>query len=120
MGYSVAHVSMYSVRTLMMSLAMAALMQPREASAQERPTVAGSDAWKTDFSKHTVPFEEFASGGPPKDLFRDRETRSTWNLSGKATAGPVAGAQLNEIVHGNHFWFSWAVFRPETEIWRGP
>ena len=47
MGYSVARVSMYSVRTLMMSLAVAALMQPREASAQERPTVAGSDAWKT-------------------------------------------------------------------------
>ena len=35
MGYSVARVSMYSVRTLMMSLAVAALMQPREASAQE-------------------------------------------------------------------------------------
>ena len=24
-----------------------------------------------------------------------------------------------EIIHGNHFWFSWVVFRPDTEIWRG-
>ena len=51
--------------------------------------------------------------------FLDRGTRSTWNLSGRAIAGELAGAQLTEIVHGNYFWFSWAIFRPDTEIWRG-
>ena len=117
MGYSVARVSMYSVRTLMMSLAVAALMQPREASAQERPTVAGSDAWKTDFSKHTVPFEEFASGGPPKDGIRsvdrpsfitireadgwlsDREPVALLNLGGKAKAYPLSILIWHEIVN---------------------
>ena len=117
MGYYVARVSMYSVRTLMMSLAVAALMQPREASAQERPTVAGSDAWKTDFSKHTVPFEEFASGGPPKDGIRsvdrpsfitireadgwlsDREPVALLNLGGKAKAYPLSILIWHEIVN---------------------
>jgi len=32
------------------------------------PTASGAqDAWKTDFSKHTVPLEEIVPGGPPKD-----------------------------------------------------
>ena len=48
-------VSMYSAPTLMMSLAVAVLMQPLEvrrleASIQQRPAIAGNDAWKTDFS----------------------------------------------------------------------
>ncbi len=50
--------------------------------------------------------------------FRDRETRSEWNLSGLAVTGELAGTQLAEEPHGNHFWFAWGVFRPETEIWR--
>jgi hypothetical protein len=74
-------VSMYSAPTLMMSLAVAVLMQPLEvrrleASIQQRPAIAGNDAWKTDFSKHTVSFEEFASGGPPKDGIRSIENPS--------------------------------------------
>ena len=51
--------------------------------------------------------------------FRDRETGSEWNLSGRAVKGELEGTQLAEIVHGNHFWFAWGVFRPDTEIWRG-
>jgi len=33
-----------------------------------------------------------------------------------ATAGPLAGQRLSPIVHGDHFWFSWAAFKPETII----
>ena len=49
--------------------------------------------------------------------FRDTETGSTWNLLGHATAGPLIGRRLRPVVHGNHFWFAWAVFKPETRIW---
>lgn len=74
-------VAMYSAPTLMMSLAEAVLMQPLEvrrleAKIQKRLAIVGNDAWKTDFSKHTVPFEEFASGGPPKDGIRSIENPS--------------------------------------------
>lgn len=28
------------------------------------------------------------------------------------------GPRLEPVVHGDHFWFAWAAFAPETEIWR--
>lgn len=46
----------------------------------------------------------------------DDKTGSTWNVLGEATSGPLEGEQLTSIVHGNHFWFAWAAFNPETDI----
>lgn len=54
---------------------------------------------------------------PEGELFRDQETGSTWNLFGEALDGPLAGEQLTQLVSAEHFWFAWAVFRPETIIW---
>ena len=51
--------------------------------------------------------------------FQDREAGFTWNLLGEAVAGPSKGAKLEAVVHGNHFWFSWAVFKPDTIVYRG-
>jgi hypothetical protein len=48
----------------------------------------------------------------------DAETGSTWNIVGQATAGPLAGTQLEPIIHGDHFWFSWAAFKPDTVIYQ--
>jgi hypothetical protein len=51
--------------------------------------------------------------------FKDRETGSTWNLLGEAIAGPLKGEKLDTVVHANHFWFSWAVFKPDTVVYQG-
>ncbi len=51
--------------------------------------------------------------------FKDRETGSSWNMSGQAIDGELRGTQLNEVAHGNHFWFAWAAFLPDTEVWKG-
>jgi hypothetical protein len=51
------------------------------------------------------------------DAFIDRETQSTWNVLGKAIAGPLAGHQLSPVVHGDHFAFAWLVFKPQTQIY---
>jgi Protein of unknown function (DUF3179) len=51
------------------------------------------------------------------DTFIDRETQSTWNILGKAMAGPLAGRQLPPVVHGDHFAFAWLVFKPQTQIY---
>jgi hypothetical protein len=51
------------------------------------------------------------------DRFVDEETGSTWNIVGQAIDGPLAGEQLRPIVHGDHFWFSWAAFKPNTIIY---
>jgi hypothetical protein len=47
----------------------------------------------------------------------DDETGSTWNVVGTATSGSLAGTQLTSVVAINHFWFSWAAFKPETRIY---
>lgn len=47
----------------------------------------------------------------------DAETGSTWNILGQAIDGELAGESLQPIVHGDHFWFSWAAFRPDTIIY---
>lgn len=54
---------------------------------------------------------------PEDDGFVDEQTNSTWNILGRATAGPLAGEQLIPIVHGDQFWFSWAAFKPDTVIY---
>ena len=51
-------------------------------------------------------------------LIKDDETGSTWNVLGVATSGPLAGRQLIQVISVNHFWFSWAAFRPETRIYQ--
>ena len=52
------------------------------------------------------------------DQFIDAETGSTWNVLGKAVAGPLAGAQLEPVVHGDYFAFAWLAFKPDTLIYR--
>jgi hypothetical protein len=51
------------------------------------------------------------------DGFRDEETGTLWNILGQAVEGPLTGAQLEKVVSGEHFWFAWATFKPETIIW---
>lgn len=49
--------------------------------------------------------------------FRDRETGSTWDLLGRATAGPLRGKTLRAVQHVDAFWFAWAAFNPSTSIY---
>jgi len=48
----------------------------------------------------------------------DAETGSEWDILGRAVRGKLAGRQLTPIVSVNHFWFSWAAFKPETRIYQ--
>ena len=47
----------------------------------------------------------------------DNETGSEWDVLGRAIGGELAGSQLEEVIAFNHFWFSWAVFAPETVVY---
>ncbi|HEX6270588.1 MAG TPA: DUF3179 domain-containing protein [Anaerolineales bacterium] len=51
-------------------------------------------------------------------IIKDKETGSTWNVMGVAISGPLADTQLTPVVSINHFWFSWAAFKPETRIYQ--
>ncbi|HEX9676699.1 MAG TPA: DUF3179 domain-containing protein [Anaerolineales bacterium] len=48
----------------------------------------------------------------------DQETGSSWDVLGRAVQGELAGASLKPVVAVNHFWFSWAAFKPETQVYR--
>ena len=47
------------------------------------------------------------------------ETHTIWDITGKGVKGPLRGKLLKPIISINHFWFSWAAFRPDTRIYRG-
>jgi hypothetical protein len=51
--------------------------------------------------------------------FIDLQTRSRWNLFGRATSGPLEGHRLASLDAHDSFWFDWAAFHPETRVWQG-
>lgn len=94
------------------------LWQPGTASALDAASVAGgrdvgaAAAYSRVVDGHTLTFQRDG------ERLADVETGSTWNVLGHAVDGPLAGAQLQPVVAVNHFWFSWAAFKPETRIYQ--
>jgi len=54
------------------------------------------------------------------ETFVDLETSSTWNILGEAIQGELEGAQLEPATFVRTFWFSWAAFKPETNLVEAP
>lgn len=52
--------------------------------------------------------------------FVDDATGTTWSITGEGLDGPLADTDLESVPAFNHFWFSWAVFRPSTRVWTAP
>jgi len=50
------------------------------------------------------------------ETFVDDQTSSTWNVFGEAVGGAMSGTTLDPVVFVRTFWFSWAAFRPDTEL----
>jgi Protein of unknown function (DUF3179) len=48
--------------------------------------------------------------------FRDHENGSTWDVTGRAIAGPLAGRRLRAVVGDQQFWFALAAFLPDARI----
>jgi hypothetical protein len=60
--------------------------------------------------------EETLTFEPAEDGFRDEQTGSLWNIFGESVEGPLAGEKLERVVAGEHFWFAWAAFKPDTIV----
>ncbi len=92
---------------------------PGAASAVDAATIAeGRDVGATGVFDRRVGTRTLSFEAAGDGRFRDRETRSVWLLTGLAAEGPLKGARLDPLPHGDYFWFAWAVFRPDTRIWR--
>lgn len=50
----------------------------------------------------------------------DVETHTRWSYDGKAIAGKLKTATLDEFIGIYSFWFTWAAFHPETLLVPGP
>ena len=95
------------------------LFQPGTASALDQSRIAESrdvgstGVFDAELNGQRLVFRAGNNG------FIDEQTNSVWNILGQAVAGPLAGQSLTPIVHGNHFWFAWAAFAPETRVYGG-
>jgi hypothetical protein len=65
----------------------------------------------------TVDGESLTFSANGNDTFADAETGSQWDLNGTALTGPLSGTQLEPVVHGNEFWFAWAAFNPDGDVY---
>lgn len=77
----------------------------------------GKDVGAVAIFDPTVDGQRLSFRGDGSGTFTDAETQSTWNILGEAVAGPLAGTRLTEFVHFDHFWFAWAAFFPNTELY---
>ncbi len=49
-------------------------------------------------------------------ILTDKQTKSAWNTDGAAVAGPLISEKLSRIEAKRVFWFVWAAFYPETDL----
>jgi len=92
--------------------------QPGLASAlDDNLLAAGRDVGATGVFDRTLDGQTltFVADG---QTITDEQSGSTWNVLGQAVSGELAGQQLQPLVKVDHFWFSWAAFRPETRIYQ--
>ncbi|WP_129672054.1 DUF3179 domain-containing (seleno)protein [Candidatus Chloroploca sp. Khr17] len=94
------------------------LWQAGTASALDADSVAGGRDVGTAAAYHRVLEGQRLTFAFDGERLRDQETGSSWDVLGRAVDGPLAGAHLDPVVAVNHFWFSWAAFRPDTRIYR--
>ncbi len=88
-------------------------------SALDASSIAGSRDVGAAAVFHANLDGQYLTFSLQNDNFVDDQTGSTWNILGSAVDGPLAGARLTPVVHGNYFWFAWAVFKPETLVYPG-
>lgn len=93
---------------------------PRVASPLDDATIAQGDR----VGSASV-FSRFLDGrqlgfelGERSGIFRDRQTGSSWTMTGQAVAGPLSGSRLRPLRHDDQFWFALSAFYPRAQIRR--
>ncbi len=99
---------------------IAVFWSPGTASALDSDTVAlGRDVGTANSFTRVLDGETLTFQFDGEKIV-DEQTGSVWNIVGRAIEGPLAGAELEPVVSINHFWFSWAAFRPDTRVYEPP
>ncbi|MDQ4106313.1 MAG: DUF3179 domain-containing protein [Actinomycetota bacterium] len=82
-----------------------------ESSIDAGRDVGSAGVFSRKLDGRTLTFRSEAGG------ILDEQTSSEWNVLGEAVAGELKGSRLEPVVSIDHFWFSWAAFRPETRVY---
>ena len=53
------------------------------------------------------------------DILVDLQTESKWSYDGIAISGTLQGTELERLQIDPGFWFEWAAFHPETDVYGG-
>jgi hypothetical protein len=94
------------------------LWEPGTASALDEDAVAaGRDVGSAAIFSRTLDGRTltFRSEG---SRIVDEQTGSEWNPLGRALEGELTGEELERHASIDHFWFSWAAFRPDTRVYK--
>ncbi len=62
--------------------------------------------------------EFFAGTGEEAGRLVDATTGSTWDFTGVAHGGPLAGKQLPRVDVLLDYWFDWKTYHPDTDVYR--
>ncbi len=89
---------------------------PGQASALDDSTVAGGAEIGSVAVYVPVADGQHLTFTADNGEFTDAETRTTWNILGEATDGPLAGQTLEAVPFIDTFWFTWATFQPDTRV----
>jgi hypothetical protein len=76
--------------------------------------VGTSGAFGRRIAGMTLEFKPVGNG-----RFRDRQTGSIWDISGRAVSRPLEGRELRPLRHDDQFWFAIAAFFPKVEVFDG-
>ncbi len=69
------------------------------------------------FAKPDSASGQLSSGQLPTVQLVDAETGSTWDFTGRAVDGPLAGKQLRPIPVLKDYWFDWKTYQPKTAVY---
>ena len=95
---------------------LVALWQSGQVSALDSPfIIGGRNVGSAAAFRPFVDGDRLTFEGRDGAIF-DVETGSEWDVFGRATEGPLAGAQLEPVISASHFWFAWSVFKPDTRL----
>lgn len=97
---------------------IAVFWQPAVASALDSVSIARGEDVGTAAAYSRQLNERLLTFRSTGELILDSQTGSTWDVFGRAVSGELAGQQLEPVISINHFWFSWAAFKPETRIYQ--
>jgi hypothetical protein len=80
-------------------------------SIEDSRDVGTAGAFDRRVGGRTLDFEAGERG-----RFRDRQTGSTWDITGRAESGELRGERLRPLRHDEQFWFALAAFVPDARI----